>query len=110
MDLEDELKKKNRVLSGWINDKQFLFNAVPLEDATAILAEAQKLVNVDQRVSLKLAEYVQMNFDKYWDEMGETGAENYFETATQKELIAYGQFRAFESVQNFLEGNSKFSG
>lgn len=56
MNLEDKLKAKNRVLSGWINDKQFLFNAVPLEDAIAILAESQEMVNVDQRVMPEIAE------------------------------------------------------
>lgn len=80
----------------------------PLRQATAevcdyINEKAKEIeIEVTNPTLSKLIEYIEINIQKYWDKMGNTGGDEYFDNATQEELIALGQYKAFEKIQNFI--------
>lgn len=62
-------------------------------------------VPAETLVREKIAEYVEKHYKVEWDKMGNTGADDYWDTATREELYHFGRFRAFEDLQDFIESN-----
>ena len=58
---------------------------------------------VEKLVIPKIAEYIEKRSQKAWDTMGNTGSDDYTETCTKQEYFNFGQFRAFEDIQRFIE-------
>jgi hypothetical protein len=42
-----------------------------------------------------------------WEKMGDTGGDDYFQKATNQELIYFGMYRALEDLQMFMESHLK---
>ena len=40
---------------------------------------------------------------EYFDKMGDTGADDYMETATKDEIYNFGYFRAIEDLEDYIE-------
>jgi hypothetical protein len=57
----------------------------------------------EKQVAQKIVEYIEERSQKAWDNMGSTSADDYTETCTKEEYFNFGQFRAFEDIQRFIE-------
>ncbi|MHA1840439.1 MAG: hypothetical protein ACTSYW_00545 [Candidatus Heimdallarchaeota archaeon] len=51
----------------------------------------------------QLLNYVKEKAEKAWQKMGDTGNEDYQETATNDEIFEFGYYCAMENVIDFLD-------